>query len=120
MTEKSYQKWCKTMKVFRKIFHCHQLPERSFFFRGRQFPLCARCTGLVVGFILIGPIVSVFTLGNMYLSLAFVLAMCLDGFLQLKGVRPSTNFRRISTGLTAGYGVFSILVHVVVKIVLLV
>ena len=25
---------------------CHQLPERSFFFDGRQLPVCARCSGL--------------------------------------------------------------------------
>lgn len=25
---------------------CHQLPDRSFFLDGRQFPVCARCTGL--------------------------------------------------------------------------
>ena len=27
---------------------CHQRPERSFFFDGFQFPVCARCTGLYV------------------------------------------------------------------------
>ena len=27
---------------------CHQLPERSFFLGHRQFPVCARCTGLYV------------------------------------------------------------------------
>lgn len=27
---------------------CHQLPDRSFFLDGRQFPVCARCTGLYV------------------------------------------------------------------------
>ena len=27
---------------------CHQLPERSFFLADRQFPVCARCTGLYV------------------------------------------------------------------------
>jgi uncharacterized membrane protein len=25
---------------------CHQMPERSFFWDGHQFPVCARCTGL--------------------------------------------------------------------------
>ena len=25
---------------------CHQIPDRSFFLDGRQFPVCARCTGL--------------------------------------------------------------------------
>ncbi len=29
---------------------CHQLPERSFFIAGHQFAVCARCTGLDVGF----------------------------------------------------------------------
>lgn len=27
---------------------CHQKPERSFFWAGQQFPVCARCTGLYV------------------------------------------------------------------------
>lgn len=27
------------------IFGCHRRPERSFFYKGRQFPICARCTG---------------------------------------------------------------------------
>lgn len=28
---------------------CHQLPERSFFWGDRPFPVCARCTGLYAG-----------------------------------------------------------------------
>jgi uncharacterized membrane protein len=28
---------------------CHQLPERSFFLAGRQWPVCARCSGLYLG-----------------------------------------------------------------------
>src|SRR5438132_9306807 len=29
---------------------CHQLPERSFSLAGHQFAVCARCTGLYLGF----------------------------------------------------------------------
>jgi uncharacterized membrane protein len=29
---------------------CHQLPERSFFIHEHQSPLCARCTGMYLGF----------------------------------------------------------------------
>lgn len=29
---------------------CHQLSDRSFFIAGHQFAVCARCTGLYVGF----------------------------------------------------------------------
>lgn len=28
---------------------CHRIPDRSFFFAGRQLPLCARCTGTYLG-----------------------------------------------------------------------
>ena len=28
---------------------CHRMPERSFFFKGYQFPVCARCTGVAIG-----------------------------------------------------------------------
>lgn len=31
---------------------CHQLPARSFFLAGRQFPVCARCSGLYAGVVL--------------------------------------------------------------------
>ena len=27
---------------------CHQIPGRSFYWAGQQFPVCARCTGLYV------------------------------------------------------------------------
>jgi len=28
---------------------CHQKPERSFFYKKKQFPVCSRCTGIVIG-----------------------------------------------------------------------
>lgn len=119
MTEKQFKRWEKMMRLGRKIFRCHQLPDRSFSYKGMQFPMCSRCTGLFFGFNLIGPIVTVFTFGNMYLSIAFVFVMCLDGFLQLKGVFESTNFRRFITGSAAGYACFSFVAHIIQMIVLL-
>ena len=115
MTEKQFARWQKAMKFFRKVFRCHQLSDRSFFFKGMQFPLCARCTGIVIGFFLLGPLVSIFTFGNMYLSLALILIMCIDGFIQLKNILKSTNLRRVITGIGVGYGCFSIIVHIIVK-----
>ncbi|HEX7139822.1 MAG TPA: DUF2085 domain-containing protein, partial [Vicinamibacterales bacterium] len=33
---------------------CHQLPERSFHIWGRQFPVCARCTGIYLATAVVG------------------------------------------------------------------
>ena len=44
-------KWIKYMK-YGKILGCHQKPERSFFYKGYQFPVCARCTGVVISSII--------------------------------------------------------------------
>ena len=60
---------------------CHQLPERSFFFDGRQLPVCARCTGL-------------------YLSGAAGLAAWWTVKL-LRGWRPQTLPPRLAMGLLA-------------------
>ena len=117
MTEKQFLRWERAMHFCRKAFRCHQLSDRSFFFRGVQFPLCARCTGIVLGFFLLAPLVSIFTRGNMFVSLGLILLMCLDGLLQLWHVLPSTNLRRVLTGIGAGYGLFSILLHAILQTV---
>lgn len=103
------------MKVGHKVFGCHQLSDRSFHFHGMQFPLCARCTGILIGFVLIGPIVTIFTYGNMYVSMALMLIMILDGLIQLKTRYESNNITRLLTGLGFGYASFSIMVHIIVK-----
>ena len=41
--------WIKLMEIG-AMTGCHQMPERSFFFKGYQFPVCERCTGLLIGY----------------------------------------------------------------------
>ena len=84
---------------------CHRRPDRSFFWRGKQFPLCARCTGLYGGGgigllvfvtrpIKISKFVGALLLGPMYI----------DGITQLNDLRESTNILRLLTGLMGGVG----------------
>ena len=94
------------MAFCRKVFQCHQLPERSFFFRGMQFPICARCTGIVLG-LLLGPLPCAFGLYNVCFSLMLASILVIDGYTQLKGWRKSTNTLRFLSGLLFGYSLVS-------------
>lgn len=83
---------------------CHQLPERSFFFRGHQFPVCARCTGVILGQIT-GVIASAF-LRLSYDTVAFLcFLMFFDWWLQRVHLLQSTNLRRFLTGILCGFSV---------------
>lgn len=84
-----------------KIFKCHRMSSRSFFVRNRQFHICARCTGLFVGYI-VSPIFLVFG-GYTFLAFTiFLAALILDGVTQLLGWRESNNNLRFLTGLGTG------------------
>ena len=105
------------MYIGNKYCKCHQLQDRSFFYHGMQFPVCARCTGIYLGFLLLGPIITVFTYGNMYLNILLILLLVIDGTLQLYNICKSNNIRRLISGLGFGYASFSILVHIIIKII---
>ncbi len=83
---------------------CHRLPERSFFFRGRQFPVCARCTGVLLGYLSM----PLFTFNIIqivwWLALVCNLPAYIDGASQAVGLRESTNSLRFFTGLLSGFG----------------
>lgn len=83
---------------------CHQLPERSFFFRQYQFPVCARCTGVLIGQV----IAAVLLLAGCRISPLWVgvlaVPMGADWLVQYCKVRPSTNPRRFVTGVLFGVG----------------
>ena len=89
---------------FGKSCGCHQITERSFFYKNYQFPLCARCTGIFIGELIIAPVI-IFVVGfnDIYVNLAFLTIMAIDGSLQYLNILASTNIRRLITGLMAGF-----------------
>ncbi len=88
---------------------CHQKPERSFFIRGKQFPLCARCTGIHLGylsyFLFLFGLISM----NWWISLLMVIPTYLDGFVQAYTNYESNNPMRFFSGIIAGIGSMSLL-----------
>lgn len=90
------------------LFGCHCRPDRSFFFRGRQFPVCARCTGELIGMALLFP---TWAIGhpNAICSLVLLLPLVADGMLQLCTRYESGNLRRLVTGILFGYALANLL-----------
>jgi len=86
---------------------CHQMPERSFFYKGKQFPVCARCTGVFFGHMT----AVLFFLCRKKVSFPKCLflmgIMGLDWGIQETGIMESTNSRRFVTGFCGGLGLFS-------------
>lgn len=97
--------WLDLMKIGAKS-GCHQLPERSFFVNGYQFPICARCTGVIIGYILS---VTAFCFFMTPLRICTVLCfiMFADWLIQYLKILNSTNIRRFITGILGGYGLLS-------------
>lgn len=91
-----------------QLVTCHKLPERSFFFRGKQFPVCARCTGIYLGYLSF----PFFTFDLVHLSLLFSLMLIIptfiDGMLQAYLGRESNNTLRLITGIMSGIGQMSL------------
>ncbi|MGB0525559.1 MAG: DUF2085 domain-containing protein [Flammeovirgaceae bacterium] len=88
---------------------CHQKPERSFFWKGKQFPVCARCTGMYIGYFTFPFFLfSVFVL-NIWWTLVLIFPTYIDGITQAVFNRESNNFLRVTTGFMAGIGLMSLL-----------
>ncbi|MCL2128512.1 MAG: DUF2085 domain-containing protein [Treponema sp.] len=98
--------WVSLMKLGAKT-GCHQMNGRSFSFRGYQFPLCARCTGLLAGQaagLFLFFLYAKFDLRLLFCAAALsVLPLGIDGAGQLKKLWLSTNARRFFTGTLCGY-----------------
>lgn len=107
---------CQARKLFDKIairlfvdsvwlhrfWGCHRFSDRCFFVQGRQFHVCSRCTGLILGApcsLFLVPLFLVPLRGVLFLVfIAFVLALLTDGLTQLAKWRTSNNRLRFITG----------------------
>lgn len=103
--------WMASMRIGQKCSGCHQMPERSFFVGGYQLPLCARCTGIVIGHI-IGGAASLFHPVSFW-SLLGTLPLMADGLIQKYTSYESTNIRRLVTGILYGFGMMSACIRVI-------
>jgi hypothetical protein len=71
-------------------FFCHRLPERSFFIKGHQFPVCARCTGFYTGLI-VYLIANLFykhpyDLGMLFISMLLMVPAAIKGWFRSKNI----------------------------------
>ncbi|CAG0926353.1 hypothetical protein TFLX_00025 [Thermoflexales bacterium] len=97
---------------------CHQLPDRSFFIHEHQTPLCARCTGMYLGF-LVGLVFLIVrrrthsarmpTAAIISVLIGFMTIMGIDGVNSTISIIPgapqlyhTTNVHRIVTGTLFG------------------
>lgn len=94
--------WIKLMKIG-SYLGCHQMPERSFFYKNYQFPVCARCTG-----VLMSAVVSLMIFVRKKIPKGICVAlssvMLIDWLIQYLGIKESNNKRRLITGFIGGLG----------------
>ena len=84
------------------FFGCHCRPDRSFHLRGVQFPVCARCTGILAG--MLAALATLWLWVPRPWALILMLApLVIDGAVQHRTRYESNNLRRFLTGLLYGY-----------------
>lgn len=111
------ESFLETIRVIGNHSGCHQMPERSFFYKGKQFPVCARCCGVCIGqvlavvFLLLKKDIKKISLIAMFLGI-----MGIDWGLQEAHIKESTNTRRFITGISGGFGVFSFYIYIGKKV----
>src|SRR5450756_1287938 len=92
---------------------CHQLPERSFVGGVHQLPVCARDTGIYLGFVIGLLVLAALDRGCrrtevprpwvLALGAVLIAVMGWDGVTSYVGLRPTTNLIRLATGLGTGF-----------------
>lgn len=107
--------WVKSMRIGAQL-GCHQIPKRSFHFRQYQFPVCARCCGVLIGEI---SAIIMLLLGlntPIFIDIIFMAIMFIDWGVQFINLFESNNIRRLITGILGGYGCWSLFFKFIITI----
>lgn len=110
--------WLALMKIGAST-GCHQKSERSFFINKCQFPVCARCTGVIIGYIL-AVTAFCFFMTPLPVCVLLCLIMFFDWLVQHLKIHESTNIRRLITGIMGGYGLLSVEINCLTQIIILI
>lgn len=107
--------------IFRHIeLGCHGEEKKCLHVNGKHMPVCARCTGTIIGHC--GAILSVFFISYTeyiyFLSAGFLLIMFADWWMQNNRKWYHSNFTRLITGIMGGFAVAVCIVSIIVKTVL--
>lgn len=111
-----FEKQIRFMYKWLPIFcGCHQRPERSFFVKGYQMPVCARCEGELIG--ILAALIAVWFLRPSYWLMAVMMVpMAADGLIQGLTEYESTNWRRLITGILFGFGITMIVIMFLISV----
>lgn len=92
---------------------CHQIPTRVISISGGPLPVCARDTGLYLGFFVSFVFLWAIDKGKrnnelpskgvLVLAILAIIALALDGITSYSGLRDTTNAVRLITGLSTGF-----------------
>jgi len=97
------------------IFGCHCMDSRSFHYRGKKFPICARCTGELIG-IFAGIFIYIILKPDWLISCILLIPMIADGFIQKLTAYESNNLKRVITGIVFGCGIMCLFIISTVKV----
>lgn len=95
--------WFFLMKIG-ALYGCHQKLERSFSVGEYQFPVCARCTGIILSKPFAWLMYRKIHRPALY-GLCLIAPMTIDGLSQYLGLQVSNNNRRFVTGFIGGFGI---------------
>ncbi len=102
-----------TIKVFGILPICNLNEERAFYIGSFCFPLCVRCSAIILT-IFLTVIIKTLLKPNIkkpfiLLWIVFIIPCLIDGFTQYFFNIESTNLKRLVFGILSGYGIGSLI-----------